>query len=219
MNVYHLVAELRGEPRGGAVAGLDLDGDAVRPALLTHQGQVLPPPPPSEPPPRLPEPPVGARPPSPERRPPSGPSTQPPRRAWGNTLLSMLVIGALFLLGRFAPGDFLQHFTVFILACFVGWQVIWSVKPALHTPLMSVTNAISGIIVVGGVLQVGARLDAASVLGAVSVLVATVNVVGGFLVTGRMLRMFHRGGPGAAGPGGLAASPPAAPGAAVEAGR
>ena len=61
----------------------------------------------------------------------------------------------LFVLGRFAPEDFLKHFTVFILACFVGWQVIWSVTPALHTPLMSVTNAISGIIIIGGMLQIG----------------------------------------------------------------
>ena len=84
--------------------------------------------------------------------------------------------------------------TVFILACFVGWQVIWSVSPALHTPLMSVTNAISGIIVIGGMLQIGTSLDAASILGALAVLVASINVAGGFLVTQRMLKMFHRDG-------------------------
>ena len=96
------------------------------------------------------------------------------------------------MLGRFAPGDFLQHFTVFILACFVGWQVIWSVTPALHTPLMSVTNAISGIIVIGGMLQISGALDGASLLGALAVLFAAINVAGGFLVTQRMLRMFRR---------------------------
>jgi NAD(P) transhydrogenase subunit alpha len=99
----------------------------------------------------------------------------------------------LFVAGRFAPRDFLQHSTVFILACFVGWQVIWSVTPALHTPLMSVTNAISGIIIIGGMLQVGAGLDVASVLGALAALFAAINIAGGFLVTSRMLRMFRRG--------------------------
>jgi NAD(P) transhydrogenase subunit alpha len=97
------------------------------------------------------------------------------------------------LLGPFAPPAFLQHLTVFVLAVFVGWQVVWAVTPALHTPLMSVTNAISGIILIGGVLQAGTgNFDVASVLGAVAILVASVNVVGGFVVTQRMLRMFHR---------------------------
>ena len=97
------------------------------------------------------------------------------------------------MLGRFAPSDFLQHSTVFILACFVGWQVIWSVTPALHTPLMSVTNAISGIILIGGMLQLsGLSASATSILGAVAVLIATINVAGGFLVTNRMLAMFRK---------------------------
>lgn len=99
----------------------------------------------------------------------------------------------LALLGFFAPGEFLQHLTVFILACFVGWQLIWSVSPALHTPLMSVTNAISGIIVLGGMLTAGSgAFDAAAVLGALAILFASINIAGGFLVTQRMLRMFHK---------------------------
>ena len=96
--------------------------------------------------------------------------------------------------------DFLQHFTVFVLACFVGWQVIWNVTPALHTPLMSVTNAISGIILVGGMLHasgalVGAEsgaLNIETLLGLAAVGFATLNVSGGFLVTQRMLRMFRK---------------------------
>ncbi len=103
------------------------------------------------------------------------------------------LILVLFVAGRFAPRDFLQHSTVFILACFVGWQVIWSVTPALHTPLMSVTNAISGIIILGGILQIGEGIDAASILGALAALFAAINIAGGFLVTERMLRMFRRG--------------------------
>ena len=100
--------------------------------------------------------------------------------------------------GHVSP--FLQHFTVFVLACFVGWQVVWNVTAALHTPLMSVTNAISGIIIVGGLLQVAGGLpadatssqSAALVLGILAILFASINVAGGFLVTQRMLKMFRR---------------------------
>ena len=93
------------------------------------------------------------------------------------------------------PGaeKFMQHLTVFALACVVGWHVIWNVTPALHTPLMSVTNAISGIIVLGGILFAGRpEFDLASILGIVAILFATINVAGGFLVTHRMLKMFRR---------------------------
>ena len=86
---------------------------------------------------------------------------------------------------------FMVALTVFVLACFIGYQVIWSVTPALHTPLMSVTNAISGIIVIGGMLQVRGS-SAASLVGLAAVVLATINIAGGFLVTQRMLRMFHR---------------------------
>jgi NAD(P) transhydrogenase subunit alpha len=92
-----------------------------------------------------------------------------------------------------APASFVTHLTVFALACVVGWQVVWNVTPALHTPLMSVTNAISGIIVVGGMLQIsGPAGSAAVLLGAGAILLATINIAGGFLVTQRMLRMFRR---------------------------
>ena len=132
-------------------------------------------------------------PPSPDLKPAQQNIRSPTRRAWGTTLGGIVLILVLFVAGRFAPRDFLQHSTVFILACFVGWQVIWSVTPALHTPLMSVTNAISGIIIIGGMLQVGAGLDVASILGALAALFAAINIAGGFLVTSRMLRMFRRG--------------------------
>ena len=80
-----------------------------------------------------------------------------------------------------------------MLACFVGYQVVWSVSPALHTPLMSVTNAISGIIIIGGMLQIsGAPTSAATLLGAAAILLAMINVAGGFLVTQRMLKMFRK---------------------------
>ena len=96
-------------------------------------------------------------------------------------------------LGMVAPPDFLSHLTVFALACIVGWQVVWNVTPALHTPLMSVTNAISGIIVIGGMLQVsGPPSSPIVMLGAAAILLAAINIAGGFLVTQRMLRMFRR---------------------------
>jgi len=99
----------------------------------------------------------------------------------------------LVFLGQTAPSAFLGHLTVFILACFVGWQVVWNVTPALHTPLMSVTNAISGIIVIGAILQVGGdSFDLKTILAVVAVLIATINVAGGFLVTQRMLNMFRK---------------------------
>ena len=105
------------------------------------------------------------------------------------------LLGALLFAGlaAVAPREFLSHFTVFVLACFVGYQVVWNVTPALHTPLMSVTNAISGIIVVGGMLQLKGGFDSpVTWIGAAAVLLASINIAGGFLVTLRMLRMFHR---------------------------
>jgi NAD(P) transhydrogenase subunit alpha len=96
----------------------------------------------------------------------------------------------------FETYQLLQHFTVFVMAIFVGYQVIWNVTPALHTPLMSVTNAISGIIVVGGLLQAITRpqssWNASVAVAVIATLFATINVAGGFLVTRRMLAMFRK---------------------------
>jgi NAD(P) transhydrogenase subunit alpha len=221
-NLVHLLVEMgAGKPSG---IDVDLENDVIRPALLTFDGEVLPPPPKKEPSPApkkdgakdaakkpegatihmapqkaRPEPTsegekrtTSTRPPPPDAKPKQTDIQSPTRNAWGNRVGGLVVISILFALGRFAPGDFLQHFTVFILACFVGWQVIWSVTPALHTPLMSVTNAISGIIIVGGMLEVGPGLGLGTWLGTAAVLFAAINVAGGFLVTQRMLRMFRR---------------------------
>ena len=92
-----------------------------------------------------------------------------------------------------AVDPLITNLTVFVLAVFVGYQVVWNVTPALHTPLMSVTNAISGIIVVGGMLTVsGPAASPAVLLGAAAILLASINIAGGFLVTQRMLRMFQK---------------------------
>jgi len=108
-------------------------------------------------------------------------------------LVGMTVTLALILgLGAISPPSFMGHFTVFVLAIFVGWQVIWNVKPALHTPLMSVTNAISGIIVIGALLQTNAVSNLVLALAAFSIFIASINISGGFFVTQRMLRMFRK---------------------------
>jgi H+-translocating NAD(P) transhydrogenase subunit alpha len=184
MNLVHLTGELG----TGDTLSIPLENDVVRPALLLHQGEVLPPLPARDPTPQT----QPASPPKSDARPLQTNVNAPNRSAWGSTLAGLAVIGTLFGLGRFAPPDFLQHSTVFVLACFIGWQVVWSVTPALHTPLMSVTNAISGIIIIGGLLQVGDVVDLASVLGVLAVFFATINIAGGFLVTERMLKMFQR---------------------------
>ncbi len=111
-----------------------------------------------------------------------------------NSFLTLLAIGIfLFLIGSVAPPDFLSHFTVFVLSCFIGWQVVWNVSHSLHTPLMSVTNAISGIIIIGGILHIQNDFTVPiSLLALVAVLVATINIAGGFFITHRMLKMFRR---------------------------
>jgi len=96
------------------------------------------------------------------------------------------------LAGNYAPPDFMQHFIVFVLSVFIGFQVIWNVSHALHTPLMSITNAISSIIILGALLQIGSSNMIVVILAAVSVLIASINIVGGFLVTRRMLQMFQK---------------------------
>ena len=116
-----------------------------------------------------------------------------PASGTGSAVAALVAAVLLTGLGLVAPGEFLSHFTVFALSVVIGWQVIWNVTPALHTPLMSVTNAISGIILVGGMLQLNRPTGSLMViLGASAILLATINIVGGFMVTQRMLRMFRR---------------------------
>ena len=113
-----------------------------------------------------------------------------PRKKYG----IMAAVGVLFLwLTSIAPAAFLSHFTVFVLACVVGYYVVWNVSHALHTPLMAVTNAISGIIIVGALLQISQGNFFISVLAFIAILVASINIFGGFRVTQRMLSMFRKG--------------------------
>lgn len=116
------------------------------------------------------------------------------KKATKSMFIRLGIIGLfLLLLGQFAPSEFMQHFTVFVLAVFIGWQVIWNVSHSLHTPLMAVTNAISGIIIVGGLLQTTDDLSSPmTILAFIAILVASINIVGGFVVTHRMLKMFKK---------------------------
>ncbi len=116
------------------------------------------------------------------------------KKATNTMFITLAVVGALlFLVGKFAPAEFIQHFTVFILAVFVGWQLITNVAHSLHTPLMAVTNAISGIIVVGGLLQTTDDISSPmTIIAGIAILIASINIVGGFLVTHRMLKMFKK---------------------------
>ncbi|SPZ46018.1 NAD(P) transhydrogenase subunit alpha [Plesiomonas shigelloides] len=112
-----------------------------------------------------------------------------PAKKYGLMAVGIVLFGWI---ANAAPAAFLSHFTVFVLACVVGYYVVWNVSHALHTPLMSVTNAISGIIVVGALLQIGQGHGFVSFLAFIAVLIASINIFGGFTVTQRMLKMFRR---------------------------
>ncbi len=183
-NLAHLLSDL-----GGAEGWkVDLEDDVIRGSLVTHQGEVMWPPPALKHPPEPPK--VEAK--APPVKVGPTPEEVAQKKAKQTTVVLVVLALLLGLVGLVAPASFLAHLTVFVLACFVGWQVIWNVTAALHTPLMSVTNAISGIIIVGGMLQISGSNQLVTILGAAAILLATINISGGFLVTQRMLRMFSR---------------------------
>jgi NAD(P) transhydrogenase subunit alpha len=185
-NLVHLLTDM-----GGAKNfAVNEDDEVVRGALVLRDGELKWPPPRKEaPPPAAPKAVVA----TPKPAGGHGHGHEAPASGSGQAIAALVAAVALTALGLVAPGEFLSHFTVFALACVIGWQVIWNVTPALHTPLMSVTNAISGIILVGGMLQLnGPPGSLMVILGASAILLATINIVGGFMVTQRMLRMFRR---------------------------
>jgi NAD(P) transhydrogenase subunit alpha len=189
-NVRHLLTDLTPEKDGQIVH--DMEDDVIRGATVAHGGEVTFPPPP----PKVQA--IAAQKPKekPKELTPEEKRQQEIEAFRKQTRNQVTMLGAgvalMALLGLVAPASFMQHFIVFVLACFVGFQVIWNVNHALHTPLMAVTNAISGIIVLGAVLQIGSGNWLVVVLAAISVLIATINIVGGFLVTRRMLAMFQK---------------------------
>ena len=178
-NLFHLLDEM-----GGAEShGFDMDDVVIRSATVVKDGRVTWPPPPVS---------VSASPKKEET--PAAAPTELVEKKFNAFGVAMIAVVALALVGVAMTRDqgFITDFTVFLLACLIGWQVIWNVTASLHTPLMSVTNAISGIIIVGGMVQVGVSSGPAAWLGAVAIFVATINIAGGFLVTHRMLKMFRK---------------------------
>lgn len=169
---------------------IDLDNEVIRGAIVLDKGKMLWPAPVKEMP-APPEPGAGAKTAAPVVKAASAGHGADDGKGMNPFVLVGLGI-LLVLIGIYVPDSKLSHFTVFMLAVFVGFQVVWNVKPALHTPLMSVTNAISGIILVGGMLQLSGEMTVTTILGAIAVLIATINIAGGFLVTNRMLAMFRK---------------------------
>lgn len=192
-NIYNLIMEMCPAKDGNIV--IDMEDDVIRGATVVKAGEITWPPPPIA---------VSA-----ERKPSFGgqkiqTETTPPiktpevaievseitrffKSAWFPVILAGL---ALFGLGQVAPSSFMGHFTVFVLSCFIGYMVIWNVSPTLHTPLMSVTNAISSIIVLGALTQISSSNGLIYVLAGIAVFITCINIVGGFSVTQRMLQMF-----------------------------
>lgn len=188
-NVRHLFDDLT--PENNGKVDINLNDDIIRGSLVTHGGKVMFPPPA----PKVKAVPTAQKAQVVEKTPEQLKTEEAAAtRKAGSFQVGMLILGGLVmaLLGQYAPPAFMQHFIVFVLSCFVGFQVIWNVNHALHTPLMAVTNAISGIIVVGALLQVGSPNFVVEILASISVLIATINIVGGFLVTKRMLAMFQK---------------------------
>ena len=181
-NIRHLLSELTKNSDGQI--NVDMEDEAIRGATIVNGGEVTWPPPK----PKLQAAPTTK---SPELKREEAPVKK--ENVWLKYLILTASALSFLWLGSVAPPEFMSHFTVFILACFVGYQVIWNVTPALHTPLMSVTNAISGIIVIGAVLQLSSKVPLVLWLSGFAVMIATINIVGGFYVTQRMLRMFQRG--------------------------
>lgn len=192
-NLLHLAEELC-RNRDGRI-DVDMDDEVIRGATVIKEGTITWPPPPPKKPAITPTPrPVEAAPPA------QDPARDRRRQSAGRALLFAAGAALLALIGAFAPASFISHFTVFVLACFVGYMVIWDVTPALHTPLMSVTNAISSIIVIGALAQLAPPLQQSAgrpeawirALAVAGIVLTAINMFGGFAVTRRMLAMFRK---------------------------
>jgi NAD(P) transhydrogenase subunit alpha len=182
-NLRHLLTDLTPGKDGNTV--INMEDEVIRGATVIKEGNITWPPPP----PKLSAAPKQAAATEEAATVETKSLIPEPIKQWLPIALAGL---AFFAVGATAPTSFLSHFTVFVLACFVGYQVIWNVSPSLHTPLMSVTNAISGIIVIGALVQVSSPDSVIGILSAVAILIASINIAGGFLVTRRMLEMFRK---------------------------
>ncbi len=181
-NLRHLLSDMTPEKDGKLV--VDFEDEVVRGATICRDGETTYPPP---------APKISAAPPKPAEEPAPAPVVEEKRPSVAGPIIGMVVGGlALLGLGAVAPPSFMAHFTVFVLACFVGYMVIWNVTAALHTPLMSVTNAISSIIIIGALLQISSANEVIMWIAIVTAGITAVNIAGGFAVTRRMLDMFRK---------------------------
>ncbi|MES0879504.1 Re/Si-specific NAD(P)(+) transhydrogenase subunit alpha [Roseibium sp. SCP14] len=188
-NIRHMMADLTPEKDGQI--NHNMEDDVIRGSTVTYEGEITFPPPPPK---------VQAI--AAQKKPEVKELTPEEKRAKEaeefkkatKNQVSLLAIGTILMLivGAVAPASFMQHFIVFVLAVFVGFQVIWNVSHSLHTPLMAVTNAISSIIILGALMQVGSGSFLVILLAGLSIFMAGINIFGGFLVTRRMLAMFQK---------------------------
>ena len=183
-NLRHILTDMCPEKDGNII--VDMEDEAIRGATVIHEGSITWPPP---------APKLSAAP-KPQA---DNKDTSPPlqekkeeSKTFGNVVAAVIASAALLWMGSVAPASFMEHFTVFVLACFIGYMVIWNVTPALHTPLMSVTNAISSIIIIGAVLQISSDQPLITWIAVATVLITSINIAGGFAVTRRMLNMFQK---------------------------
>ncbi len=188
-NIRHMLTDLTPEKDGQIVH--NMEDDVIRGATVTHEGEITFPPPP----PKVQA--IAAK----SKEKPKELTAEEKRaqetaafKAQTKQQVTLLAVGGLLLLlvGLIAPASFMQHFIVFVLSVFVGFQVIWNVSHSLHTPLMAVTNAISSIIILGALMQIGSGSFLVILLAGLSVFMAGINIFGGFLVTRRMLAMFQK---------------------------
>lgn len=183
-NIFHLLSDMG----GGLKFNINKEDEVVRGALVLEEGTLLWPAPKVNPSPQASAASVGVAAVPFAKEVKSGSSLRANIIAIAASIILMSIAGNM-------PTSFLNNFTVLVLGSVIGWQLVWNVSPSLHTPLMSVTNAISGIIIIGGMLQLSSNLTSlTTILGAISVFIATINIAGGFLVTQRMLKMFRRAG-------------------------
>ena len=189
-NIRHMMADLT--PGKDGVINHNMEDDVIRGATVTHEGEITWPPPPPK---------TKAIAAQPKKDKPKELTPEEKREAEKAafkketmTQVGGLAIGGalILLVGLVAPASFMQHFIVFVLSVFVGFNVIWNVSHSLHTPLMAVTNAISSIIILGALIQIGSSSILITILSMLAVLMAAVNIFGGFLVTRRMLAMFQK---------------------------
>ncbi|MCY0965411.1 Re/Si-specific NAD(P)(+) transhydrogenase subunit alpha [Parathalassolituus penaei] len=184
-NLRHLLTDLCPEKNGKL--NVNMDDEVIRGATVVKEGNITWPPPA----PRIsvaPKEDMGEK----ARAALETPAEEKKPSAFASLIPMLLAAAALFGLGAVAPAAFMGHLTVFVLSCFIGYMVIWGVSHSLHTPLMSVTNAISSIIVIGALIQISSDSPLVTGLATLAVFITSINIVGGFAVTARMLRMFRK---------------------------